>query len=55
MMSSLDTYVSGQQPLITLQTPISDEEDVVRITRDCVLILPEVLALAARMDLAVQE
>jgi hypothetical protein len=55
MMSSLDTYVSGQQPLITLQTPISDEEENMRITRGCVLISLEVLAQVVQMDLVVQE
>ena len=55
MMSSLDIYVSGQQPLITLQTHISDAEENLRFTRDCVLILLEVLAQAIQMDLAAQE
>jgi len=55
MMSSLDIYVSGQQPLTTLQTHISDAEENLRFTRDCVLILLEVLAQAIQMDLAVQE
>ena len=55
MMSSLDIYVSGQQPLRTLQTHISDAEENLRFTRDCVLILLEVLAQAIQMDLAVQE
>jgi hypothetical protein len=55
MMSSLDTYVSGQQPLITLQTPISDEEENMRITRGCVLISLEVLAQVVQTDLVVQE